>query len=159
MRSFYLIIVLLLASPAALAQSDEDRAAIDSALQNWLAGWDAKDVDLAVRDYSDDADWTNAFGMTRRGREDIRAQLEFVFSLDFVMAGDTVYASPEVRFLNDDVALVRTSSERAGQMSPDGESLGVRRTTHLRVFEKRDGQWLIVSHLISDARDTENPEH
>jgi uncharacterized protein (TIGR02246 family) len=140
MRIFYIFVALLFAAPGALAQSDADRAAINGALANWLAGWERKDVDLAVTDYSEDADWTNAFGMTRRGREEIREQLEIVFALDFVMAGDTVYAPPEMRFLDENMALVRTRSSREGQLSPDGESLGVRRTKHLRVFEKRDGR-------------------
>ena len=159
MRFLFLTITLLIASPSAFAQTDEDRVAIEGALANWLAGWDDKNVELAVKDYSADADFTNAFGMTRRGQDDIRALLEQVFSFGFVMAGDTVYPPPEVRFLMSDVALVRTSAERTGQMTAEGESLGVRRTTHLRVFEKRDGRWLIVSHLISDARDTERPAH
>ena len=97
--------------------------------------------------------------MTRRGREEIEAILTEVFGLPFVMAGNTVYPPPEIRVLTETIALVRTEARREGQMAPDGESLGVRRTTHLRVFEKREGEWLIVSHLISDARDTERPAH
>lgn len=159
MRPVYLIITLLLMSPAALAQSDEDRAAIDGALANWLAGWEQKDVELAVRNYSEDADFTNAFGMTRQGQDEIRDLLSEVFNFGFVMAGDTVYAPPALRFLTPEIALVRTSAEREGQLTAEGESLGVRRTIHLREFEKRDGEWMIVSHLISDARDTEGPDH
>lgn len=33
--------------------------------------------------------------------------------------------------------------------------IGIRQTSHLRVLAKSKGQWKIVSHLISDTRDTE----
>lgn len=156
---FVATLALLGTPSAALTQDEQDSADIEDALGNWLQGWEQGDVELAVKDYSEDADFTNAFGMTRRGRADIRDLLNVVFSLDFVMAGDTAYSAPEVRFLSANIALVRTSAERQGQLTTDGESLGVRRTAHLRVFEKREGQWVIVSHLISDARDTERAEH
>ena len=159
MRIALIFLTMMVLSPAARAQDEKDRAAIEAALSNWLAAWETKDPALAARDYSADADWTNAFGMTRRGREEIEALLTEVFGLPFVMAGDTVYPPPEIRFLTETIALVRTEARREGQMTSDGESLGVRRTTHLRVFEKRKDEWLIVSHLISDARDTERPAH
>jgi len=112
---------------------------------------------LAAADYSEDADWTNAVGMYRKGRADIEAQLAYVFSLPFVMTGRGQTIKQPIRIPARDVALVSTRVERTGQLTPSGEPLGIRHTSHLRVFVKSGGKWKIVSHLISDARDPERP--
>ena len=45
--------------------------------------------------------------------------------------------------------------KRVGELT----TLGRMKPAGLAVFEKRDGTWVIVSHLISDARDTQAPRH
>jgi hypothetical protein len=93
--------------------------------------------------------------MKRKGRADIEKVLAEVFALPFVMAGQSKTVEQSVRFINPDVALVLTRVERVGQRVPSGAELGTRQTSHLRVLVKSKGQWKIISHLISDARDTE----
>lgn len=137
--------------------SDADRAAISGVLDDWNQGWRVEDASLAAAGYSDDADFTNAFGFHRVGREAIREYLAEVFALDFVMAGVSADRSVDVRFIRDDVALVRTRRERTGQRMPDGSEMPTREITHLRVFRLEDDEWRIVSHLISDARETQRP--
>ena len=135
--------------------SETARPAIESAISNWDRGWEEKDPELAARDYSEDADWINAFGMAVTGRAEIEKVLARVFSYDFVMAGDSTTLQQDIRFPGCDTALVHTYRERTGQRNPDGSSLGIRKIHHLRVFALVDGNWQIVSHLISDARDRE----
>jgi uncharacterized protein (TIGR02246 family) len=139
--------------------SDRDRLAIEQALEHWNEGWRTRDARRAAQDYSDDADWTNAFGMHRRGRAEIQALLTQVFALPFVMAAESQTVEQSVRFISSRVALVRTRVVREGQLTPSGEPMGARHTTHLRVLCKSGSAWQIVSHLISDARDTGRPEH
>ncbi|MFK7957180.1 MAG: SgcJ/EcaC family oxidoreductase [Lysobacterales bacterium] len=153
------LIALLLLTPLTFASTPSDRLAIDAALDRWLLAWQEHNPQLAAQDYSEDADWTNAFGATRRGRTEIQAMLTEVFAMDFVMAGDTTYLPPEVRFVSDSLALVRTTARRKGQKTSSGDQLGERQTTHLRVFQKGVQGWKIISHLISDARSTERPSH
>jgi uncharacterized protein (TIGR02246 family) len=136
----------------------EDRAAIETAVENWMAAWERKDVHLAVQDYADDADWTNVFGVWCRSRAELETTLTQIFSSPFAMAGQDAVVGQDVRFLRPDVALVRTRVERHGQLMPSGEPMGTRHTTHLRVFERTEAGWKIVSHLISDARDQERPQ-
>jgi uncharacterized protein (TIGR02246 family) len=100
-----------------------------------------KDAKLAARDYSDDADWTNAFWMKRTGRAEIERFLAEVFSRLFVMAGQSKTAEQSVRFVKPDVALVITRVERVGQRTPSGDELGTRHTSHLRVLLKTRGGW------------------
>lgn len=142
-----------------VAGSPNDRAAIEAAYDDWYQAWKTKDHVLAARHYSDDAIWVNAFGARCVGRQAIQEEIEFVFGLDFVMTGSSRTAEKTVRFIRPDVALVTSLIERDGQMTASGEPLDTRRTSHLRVFQKRGGRWQIVSHLISDARSKEHAQH
>ena len=141
-----------LAFPAS-AQTEADRAAILATIDSWAAGWAQRDAALAVQDYSDDTDWTNAFGDRFEGKEALQAGLEFIFSLDFVMAGDSAgHEYDDVRFLGPDVAMLRSKLVRTGQRTSEGEAMPDRHIHHLRVLERRGDDWVIVSHLISQAK-------
>src|SRR3990170_1855449 len=154
MRLFLATLTLLLLAPSAgVAQQTSARASVIATIQNWDRAWHIKDPRLGAQDYSDDAHWVNAFGMRRTGRRAIEQTLAQVFSLPFVAVGESRTIGHEVRFLRPDIAVVSTTVERRGQLTPDGKQLGVRQTSHLRVLQRRRGRWFIVSHLISDARD------
>jgi len=138
--------------------SAEDKKAIERAYQNWYTAWKTKDYKLASQDYSDDAIWVNAFGMRRVGREEIEITLKRVFDMANVTAGKSKTVEKTVRFIDPDIALVTSRVERIGQQTRAGKEF-TRKTSHLRVFVKSAGKWQIVSHLISDARSKERPEH
>ena len=153
-RSFFITLICLAASLPVSADRRSDEQAILATFESWDAGWAQKDVDLALQDYSDDVDWTNAFGDRFLGKEQLREGLSFIFGLDFVMTGSSQaneYA--DVRFLSDTVALVRSKLIRKAQQTSDGALMADRRINHLRVLEKRNGKWLIVSHMISQEHD------
>lgn len=133
-----------------------DSSAIMAAVERWERGWEVYDPELAARDYSDDADWTNAFGMRRIGRDSIQSLLTEVFGVSAVTAGTTRYEYHDLDFLSPDIALLRSRAIREGQQLADGTA-PVRRIGHLRVFRKRAGEWLIVSHLIADERTPGQP--
>ena len=116
-----------------------------------------KDAGLAAQDYSDDADWTNAFGMRRIGREEIQKLLEEVFQLPFVMAGSTRYEYHDFKYVEPATVLLRSRAIRTNQQLADGETEPPRRINHLRVFSKRGERWVIVSHLIADERTPGKP--
>lgn len=70
------------------------------------------------------------------------------------MAGDSGGNEYEdVTFLAPDIALIRSELVRVGQKTDSGETMHDRYVNHLRVLQKRDGQWVIVSHLISQAKE------
>jgi uncharacterized protein (TIGR02246 family) len=160
MRRWCLVTVLFMVPPGVNAQATAgpaDSTAIMQALENWERAWEVHDPELAASDYSDDADWTNAFGMRRIGRAQIKTLLTEVFELPFVMAGRTAYEYHDLRFLSSETALLRSRALREGQELPDGTVEETRRTNHLRVFEKRAGAWIIISHLIGDERTPGQP--
>lgn len=155
MRATIVLLSLVLVLPGlAISQTAADREAVLKTLDSWNQGWAESKAELAVQDYSDDVDWTNAFGDRFQGRDALREGLEFIFSLDFVMAGesdDNEFA--DVVFLSPDIALIRSKLVRAGQKTSNGTAMPDRHIHHLRVLERRDGRWQIVSHLISQAKE------
>lgn len=162
MKMAFVLFAIALLPNLAFAQDATPKtpqAAVEQVIENWNKAWQTKDAKLAAQDYSNDADWTNAFGMKRTGRAEIEKFLTEVFSLPFVMAAQSKVVEQSVRFIKPDVAIVITRVERVGQRTQSGEALGTRQTSHLRVLVKSEGGWKIVSHLISDARDPERPTH
>ena len=136
------------------AQSDADREAILETFDSWNEGWAQVDADLAVQDYSEDTDWTNAFGDRFESRGELRDGLARIFSLGFVMAGNSAENEfTDIEFLSPDIAIVRSKLIRTGQQTSSGELMPDRHINHLRVYQKRDGRWLIVSHMISQAQE------
>ncbi len=133
---------------------EASRREVLATLDSWNQGWSEADASLAVEDYSEDVDWTNAIGDRFLGREALREGLEFIFGLGFVMAGtssDNEFS--DVTFLAPDTALLRSKLVRTGQEMSDGSRMKDRHIHHLRVLQRRDGRWQIVSHLISQARE------
>jgi uncharacterized protein (TIGR02246 family) len=150
---------LVVAFVAWAAAADAPAKAVEAVVQTWNEGWRTKDAQLACADYADDADWTNAFGMTERGRDAICKKLAEVFSHPFVTAATSEVVSQDVRFLGSDVAVIITKVRRMGQQTPTGEPLGPRDTRHQRVVVRTGDKWRIVSHLIADARDPLSGRH
>lgn len=138
--------------------SKADSVEIAGKIDDWNKGWKIKDYKLTTQWYSAGAEFTNAFGHTKTGKVEIELFMKEVFQLPFVMAGDSKVVQQKFVVLSNKIVLVITSIERTGQKSPDEKELGIRQTTHHRVFQK-DNEWLIVGHLISDARDTGSTKH
>jgi len=133
---------------------DGEHEAVLETLESWKKGWRTRDASIAVRDYAEDTDWTNAFGDRFEGRDALEKGLAFIFSLDFVMTGQSEgHSFEDVTFLTPDVALIRSKLVRSGQETGTGEVMNDRHINHLRVLQKREGRWLIVSHMISQAKE------
>lgn len=129
-----------------------DSTEIAQKIDDWNSGWVENDYELATKWYSDQAEFTNAFGHNMVGKSEIRNLLKEVFSLPFVMAGNSRVDGQKMVPVSENIVLVITQIERSGQENPDGTGLDTRKTTHHRLFVK-DTEWLIAGHLISDARD------
>jgi uncharacterized protein (TIGR02246 family) len=132
--------------------SDADRRAVEAAVENWMTAWERGDPDLAVRDYAEEIDWTNVFGVSCTTKAGLRTVVADIFAQPNAMAGRDTLVGQNIRFIRPDVALVKTRVERHGQLLSTGEPMGTRYTTHLRVVVRDEEGWRIVSHLISDSR-------
>nr|WP_299069641.1 SgcJ/EcaC family oxidoreductase [uncultured Allomuricauda sp.] len=128
-----------------------DVQAIKETINNWDTAWEKKDLELAIQDYADTTDWTNAFGDRVQSKNELKKLLELIFSMDFVMSGKNNYGVPYITFLTDQIATVRSKNIRTNQKWADGSKMQDRDINHLRVYKKINGQWLIINHMISQA--------
>src|SRR6478609_5392079 len=124
--------------------NEQSRAVIQRIIDNHLEGWEKGDARLATQDYAEDADWTNAFGVHCKGRAEIEEFFTRRFTQAHVMGVRTEVKEMSIRFVRDDVAIVRLQTERKGQLTPSGESLGIRHTTAVRVLVNGPQGWQIV---------------
>ena len=132
---------------------EKETERIVKTIDNWNDGWEAKDVNLAIKDYSENIDWTNAFGARVQSKEELRNLLEKIFAMDFVMAGEGNYINDDVKFLTNDIALLRSTNIRKGQKWSDGSMMNDRYINHLRVYQEVNNEWKIISHMISQAHE------
>jgi uncharacterized protein (TIGR02246 family) len=161
MKSLFILFTGLSFTLTASTQNlnSQDSMEILSVIRDWDQAWQIKDHVLATRGYCHDARFTNAFGDKRNGQTEIQDLLKEVFSLPFVMSGNSETTEHRYQVLNDANIMVHTSVIRKGQKMPDGSVMPDRQTTHLRVFQKNGDKWEIKGHLISDARDKQSVKH
>jgi uncharacterized protein (TIGR02246 family) len=137
--------------PSSLPQADQD--AIAHTLIALLTGFRERDAEQLVGVYTVDADWVNAFGSVKKGRDEIVEYLRGLFANDNFNAG-TLKAPPEtdIRVLTPDIVLVSAHLQVEGQKLIDGGVIDERDNFSLRVLQRQsDGSWLIVSEMYNDA--------
>ena len=155
----FLIVFSSMLSVSGQNQSSQDSIQILAIIEDWNKAWQTKDYVLAAKGYSQDANFTNAFGDKRNGQDKVEALLKEVFALPFVMAGHSETSEHRYQVLSTTTVIVHTAVIRKGQQMQDGSVLPDRQTTHMRIFQKTAGKWEIKAHLISDARDKQAPKH
>lgn len=115
----------------------KDETAINQSVQDWNNAWKTKDLDLALKHYSNKTDWTNAFGNRVQSKDNLKELLQVIFNMDFVMAGENNYGENEITFINHKIATVRSQNIRKNQKWPDGSKMDDRYINHLRIYQKR----------------------
>lgn len=160
MKNIILLIIVLGGFNTTISQniSQKDSLEIDNKIADWNRAWKISDASLAAKWYSKDADFTNAFGFSMIGQNEIESYLTRVFKMNFVMAGNSKQTSIKMKYISPNTILAISTIERKGQKIDDGSELDLRRTTHHRLFHKNTA-WKIVAHLISDARSIETNKH
>jgi uncharacterized protein (TIGR02246 family) len=160
MKNLFILLIVLGGFKTMYSQniSEKDSLEIIEKIGDWNKAWKIKDASLAAKWYSKDADFTNAFGFSMIGKNEIELYLERVFKMDFVMAGNSKQTSIKLKYISENTILAITTIEREGQKISNGEELGPRKTTHHRLFYKKDN-WEIIAHLISDARSIKTNKH
>jgi uncharacterized protein (TIGR02246 family) len=129
-----------------------DQEAIGKTLLTLLKAFDDRDAAPLRRVYSDDADWGNAFGTVKRGRDEIVDYLTGLFRDANFNRGELA-GPPETSFrvLTPEVVLVSAHLIVKGQGLVGGGTLD-RDNYSLRALQRQDdGSWLIVSEMFQDA--------
>jgi uncharacterized protein (TIGR02246 family) len=129
-----------------------DQEAIGKTLLTLLKAFDDRDAAPLRRVYCADADWVNAFGTVKRGRDEIVDYLTGLFGDDNFNRGELA-GPPETSFrvLTPEVVLVSAHLVVKGQGLVGGGTLD-RDNYSLRALQRQDdGSWLIVSEMFQDA--------
>jgi uncharacterized protein (TIGR02246 family) len=129
-----------------------DQQAIGKTLLTLLKAFDERDAEPLLDVYSADADWVNAFGTVKRGRDDIVEYLRGLFRDENFNRG-VLAGPPETSFrvLTPEVVLVSAHLQVKGQGLVGGGTLD-RDNFSLRALQRQDdGSWLIVSEMFQDA--------
>jgi uncharacterized protein (TIGR02246 family) len=102
----------------------EDQQAIGKTLLTLLTGFCDRDAESLRGVYSDDADWVNAFGTFKRGREEVVDHLRGLFADDNFNPGEPE-GPPETSFrvLTPEVVLVSAHLRIKGQGLVGGGTL------------------------------------
>lgn len=140
---------------------NSEEKAIEATMGTLLEGFRRRDVDILKDIYSTDADWTNAFGRSLKGREAIVTYLRELFADSNFSEGE-MQGAPQVetRQVSENVVLIKTYMEISGQKTVDGGTLPTRRNHSLKVLHRQyDDSWLIVSEIYMDARDEVTHRH
>lgn len=130
----------------------DDQQAIGKTLLTLLTGFRDRDAHALRAVYSDDADWVNAFGTVKHGRDEIVDYLSGLFADDNFNRGEPE-GPPETSFrvLTPEVVLVSAHLRIKGQGLAGGGTLD-RDNFSLRALQRQaDGSWLIVSEMFQDA--------
>ena len=143
-----LLLCLTLLAPTAVAgQTDDDRDAIGSVLDELVTSWNARDAEGWVARFTEDSGFTNILGTHFRDRDANRARHALLFESVFAestLAGEVA----ELRPLGDDAAVATVLFTLTGYTSlPPGvmeTEPGVLRTRLLTVLQRREGGWWIV---------------
>ena len=130
----------------------DDQQAIGKTLLTLLTSFRDRDAEALHTVYSDDADWVNAFGTVKRGREEIVDYLRGLFADDNFNRGEPE-GPPKTSFrvLTSEVVLVSAHLRIKGQGLVGGGTLD-RDNFSLRALQRQaEGSWLIVSEMFQDA--------
>jgi uncharacterized protein (TIGR02246 family) len=142
------------ANDQAKPQAKQDEIAIRQIVANWDQGWKVFDPELTTRDYAADAEWTNAFGISRKGRGEIHKFLSDLYKNPGIRSRQSTPSTTTIRFIRPDIATASSYRETVGQKSASGASYPTRKTHDLRVLVRDKATWSIVSHLIMDEKET-----
>lgn len=116
--------------------------------------WNAHDADALADLFTEDAHFVNVTGLWWSNRAQIRKAHQFGFDHIFGESQMTV-GRTEVRMLGDDHAVVHARVTITGQITPDGEIAGDRRTIFTfvvaRTFDDEASLWKAVSAQNTDV--------
>jgi uncharacterized protein (TIGR02246 family) len=140
--------------------SPADQEAIGNTLLTLLKAFDDRDAEPLRGVYSEDADWVNAFGTVKRGRDEIVDYLTGLFRDENFNRGELA-GPPETSFrvLTPEVVVVSAHLQVKGQGLVGGGTLDRDNFSLRALHRQHDGTWLIVSEMFQDANTETTYQH
>lgn len=125
-----------------------------SIVTGFQRAWNAHDAEALADLFVDDAQFVNVTGLWWSNRAQIRQAHQFGFDEIFGASHLTV-GRTELRMLDDDHAVVHARVTITGQLTPEGETAGDRRTIFTFVVTKHvaddEVSWRAVSAQNTDV--------
>jgi uncharacterized protein (TIGR02246 family) len=150
LRSCFLCVTLLwpAAILSALGLADQqaktaDEQAIHGVMDSFMDAWNHHDSKAWTALFTEDADFTNVFGVSASGRPDIEQFHANVFATIFKDSHQK-YTGIKIRFIRPDVAAVDVHWEMTGSTSPAGDPVPLRQGLLNFTMTKSHDQWQIV---------------
>lgn len=136
-----------------------DKIAIDQLIDQFWSAWSSQDAETVAITHSDDAEWTNAFGRSFRGRKDIEVflgeRLFPMFNKEVSKAEANDYKPISRRYIGSSAAVIygRLESNRGSSAGSTNRKIGF-----AFVLEKKGEQWKIANQIITDLRERRGPK-
>ncbi|MBS9462872.1 SgcJ/EcaC family oxidoreductase [Flagellimonas sp. 389] len=150
-KNVFLLMLAFSLNTFVKAQNKDDKQQIETIIKTIAQGWKERDVEKTVQHYDDKVDWTNAFGDRMQTKEELKTLLTEIYGFEFVMKGKSVNQYNDIDFLTPEIAVVRSKTVVKGQEWSNGTAMKDRHNHHLMVFQKKNEEWKVISHLISQA--------
>jgi uncharacterized protein (TIGR02246 family) len=131
-------------------EREEDEKAIQQIVENWINGWASCDAQLAVEGFAEDIEWLNSFGVKKKGSEETKKFLDWVFSLPNAKERKNSETITSVKFIRPEVAVVYSDFHVELQRYLTGEEMADRDGHAIRIFVKEEEKWQMVSMLMVD---------
>jgi uncharacterized protein (TIGR02246 family) len=131
-------------------RTGEDEAAIRTIVNHWQQSWENFDASVLAEDYTEDADWLNAFGVRIKGGAKIVEFVSKVVKRATVQGRHTTWGEPTVRFVRPDVALASRDYTTVGHKTLNGQEMPQRNTHSTWLLTKDGARWRIASQVICD---------
>jgi uncharacterized protein (TIGR02246 family) len=133
---------------------EKDRAAIEQTVANFMGAWNTHDVHALSLLFTEDNDFTNAFGDHNQGRAPIEATYGPMFAGAFRETRQTGQIRI-IRFLTPNVASVDVDWQMTGVKNPDGSPRPARKGLLSWIMAKQgDGSWLVEIMHMNEFTDT-----
>jgi len=147
-----IFLALSIPSLASSAPAPDATSAVRASFEHYDHGWRVYDVSEIMAVIAPDFEWTNSVGLRFTDKPKLAQFLTHLFKNPNFRAGT---AGPliirSVRLLAPDVAILSSCEVTDGQKTWNtGKNVPHQHTNELTVLQRRAGQWLIVSDLISD---------
>ena len=128
---------------------NEDERSIRQIVTAFEDAWNRHDMEAFAELFADDADFVNVVGMWWKGRSEIKAA--HIASHETMFRNSRLsFRDSNVRFFTSDIAIVRSTWDLVGHVTPLGDSLPPRQGILTHVVTRQRGGWLIVSSQNTD---------
>jgi uncharacterized protein (TIGR02246 family) len=129
-----------------VTQKEAAQQAIDKIVSDMTAAWNRRDVAAFGAAFAEDAEFTNVFGMTQRGRAEIEASHAPLFTTIFKDT-ELIATETRVRLIRPDIAAVDVRWKMSGARDPMGNPWPEREGILNWIVTRHGDAWLIdVSH-------------